>query len=301
MKKTFIFMISLLMSVYAFALDKVDMTSRIAIICAFQPEIPILQAEIKDAKIHTINRTQFITGQLGDKDVVLFLSGMSMVNATMSTQMALDHFNVNKIIFSGIAGGINPALNIGDVAVPDQWSQYLESILAREVKGEFKAPSFLKTPFANFGMIYPQNVQIANADQPVEEKFWFKVDANLMAQAKQILAKPKLEKCTSEGHCLAHTPQLVFGGNGVSGQSFMDNAALREFVFDSFQANVVDMESAAVGHVAYVNNVPFIVFRSLSDLAGGGHAEENEEETFMQIAVKNSSKIVIEYVKKLKL
>lgn len=300
MKKLLMLLLTVLISTYTFALEKLDSTARIAIICAFQPEIPVLKAAIKDAQVHTVNRTQFITGKMGNKDVVLFLSGMSMVNASMTTQMALDHFNIQKIVFSGIAGGINPDLNIGDVTVPDQWGQYLESIMAREVNGAFKAPAFLQTPYPNFGMMYPQKVQIANGDQPVEEKFWFKVDPDLMAQAKTILAKPQLEKCASTQHCLTHTPKLVFGGNGVSGQSFMDNAQLRQYVMTTFQANVVDMESAAVGHVAYVNHVPFIVFRSLSDLAGGGSESENEISTFMQLAVKNSSKIVIEYVKSLK-
>lgn len=79
----------------------------------------------------------------------------------------------------------------------------------------------------------------------------------------------------------------------------MDNAELRQYVHQTFNANVVDMESAAVGHVAYTNQVPFIVFRSLSDLAGGG-AGENEEGTFFELAAKNSSKLVIQYVSALK-
>lgn len=299
MKKLLTFFLSLLISTIAFAQSKLDTTSRIAIICAFQPEIPELRAALKDAKLHTINRTEFYTGKIGDKDVVLFLSGMSMVNAAMTTQMALDHFNVKNIVFSGVAGGVNPNLNIGDISVPDQWGQYLESIMARQTNGKFVAPAFLKTPYPNFGMMFPQDVQIANGSQAPEEKFWFKVDPNLMAQAKEILAQPRLDRCTADNHCLSHTPKVAFGGNGVSGQSFMDNAELRQFVFNTFHANVVDMESAAIGHVAYVNDKPFIVFRALSDLAGGG-AGENEESTFIQLAAKNSSQIVIQYVKALK-
>lgn len=292
MKKLFLFLLSFIISSYALALDT---QPRIAIVCAFEPEIPELKAAIKNPQTHTIHRTQFITGKLGNKDVVLFLSGMSMVNAAMTTQMALDHFNVKGIVFSGIAGGVNPNLNIGDVSVPDQWGQYLESIMARQVNGKFVAPTFLSTPYPNYGMMFPQNVQIANNGQKPEQKFWFHVDPNLMAQAKKILNKSTLDRCTSDQHCLSHTPQVVFGGNGVSGQSFMDNAELRQYVFNTFHANVVDMESAAVGHVAYTNQVPFIVFRSLSDLAGGG-AGENEEGTFFQLAAKNSSKLVIQYV-----
>ncbi|GAA5012045.1 5'-methylthioadenosine/S-adenosylhomocysteine nucleosidase [Acinetobacter puyangensis] len=301
MQKILVVLFSLWFSCSIFAQEKIDKISRIAIICAFQPEIPELKAALKNAKTHTIHRTQFITGKIGNKDVVLFLSGMSMVNAAMTTQMALDHFNVEKIVFSGVAGGINPNLSIGDVSIPEQWSQYQETVMAREVsKDHFEIPPFLnKTPYANFGMVFPQNVQIANGDKAPEEKFWFKVDENLMAQAKTILAKPNLNRCTAEEHCLSHPPKVVFGGNGVSGQSFMDNAAYREYVYSTFQANVVDMESASVGHVAYSNNVPFIVFRSLSDLAGGGEGA-NEETIFMELAAKNSSQLVTQFVKALK-
>src|SRR3546814_2623272 len=79
-----------------------------------------------------------------------------------------------------------------------------------------------------------------------------------------------LRNCFKPGQCLDHRPRLLVGGNGVSGQAFVDNAAFREYVFATFKAQVLDMESAAVAMVAYSNTVPFIAFRSLSDLAGGG-------------------------------
>jgi adenosylhomocysteine nucleosidase len=66
---------------------------------------------------------------------------------------------------------------------------------------------------------------------------------------------------------------------------------LREWAYKTFDAKVLDMESAAVAHVAYANQTPFIAFRSLSDLAGGG-AGENEERTFFQLASDNSAAFV---------
>jgi adenosylhomocysteine nucleosidase len=87
----------------------------------------------------------------------------------------------------------------------------------------------------------------------------------------------------------------VVGGNGVSGQAFVDNAALRGWAYDTFKARVLDMESAAVGQVALVNNTPFIAFRSLSDLAGGGPGS-NEVRTFFQLASDNSATVVRAFV-----
>jgi adenosylhomocysteine nucleosidase len=90
-------------------------------------------------------------------------------------------------------------------------------------------------------------------------------------------------------------PRLVVGGNGVSGQAFVDNAAFREYTFRTFQANVLDMETAAMAHVAYANGVPFIAFRSLSDLAGGGEGE-NEIGTFFKIAADNSARVLLAFL-----
>ena len=83
----------------------------------------------------------------------------------------------------------------------------------------------------------------------------------------------------------------MVGGNGVSGQAFVDNAEFREYAFAIFKAKVLDMESAAVAHVALSNAVPFLAVRSLSDLAGGGE-EANQMATFMAIASANSAAVV---------
>jgi adenosylhomocysteine nucleosidase len=87
----------------------------------------------------------------------------------------------------------------------------------------------------------------------------------------------------------------VVGGNGVSGQSFVDNATFREWVSHTFQAKVLDMETAAIGMVAYANGVPFIAFRSLSDLAGGGEGA-NEMDTFLHIAANNSARVLLAFL-----
>jgi len=84
---------------------------------------------------------------------------------------------------------------------------------------------------------------------------------------------------------------VVVGGAGVSGQAFVDNAALRGWLSTAFQAQAVDMESAAVAQVAYANHVPFIAFRSLSDLAGGDPGA-NQARTFFQLAADNSATVV---------
>ena len=83
----------------------------------------------------------------------------------------------------------------------------------------------------------------------------------------------------------------MVGGPGVSGGAFVDNAAFRAWTFDTFGARVLDMESAAVAHVAWANDVPFIAVRSLSDLAGGSD-QGNQIEVFFRLAASNAAAVV---------
>ncbi len=273
--------------------ERLDEKPRIAVVSAFPPEWIALQADLTDRAEHTINGRKFLTGKFGGKDVVMFLSGVSMVNAAMTTQSALDQFVITSVVFSGIAGGVDPALNIGDVVVADQWGQYLEAVFARKTANGYEIPPFLpKDKFASYDMIVPRSVSVArNGGEAEETRFWFPSDPGLLDVARKVAAKLNLEDCAEENKCLSSPPKIVVGGNGVSGQAFVDNAEFREYVLHTFDAKVLDMESAAVSHVTFANGVPFLAVRSLSDLAGGGEGA-NEMATFMALASKNSASVV---------
>jgi adenosylhomocysteine nucleosidase len=292
-----VFAVLLTGSLGVYAQEKLDDTPRIAVMSAFAPELGVLLSETAVAETYSVNGVEFTTGELAGNDVVLFLSGVSMVNATMNTQLLLDHFNVTHVIFSGIAGGVNPELHIGDVIVAEQWAQYQDTFYARETEdGVFTPPPWFTPAFEAFGMMFPDTVNIRTADTPEgEEMFWFAVDADMLAAAAQVAEAVELTQCTADEVCLEHEPQIMVGGNGVSGPTFVDNAAYREYAFETFEANVLDMESAASATVAYANGVPFVAFRSLSDLAGGGPGE-NEIGTFFQVAADNSAAVVIEFL-----
>jgi adenosylhomocysteine nucleosidase len=272
---------------------------RIAVISAFGPELAALEAKVEDRRETEINGVVFITGKMAGKDIVLFLSGVSMVNAAMTTQMALDHFNIDRIVVSGVAGGVDPALDIGDVVVASQWGQYLESLMAREAPGGFNA-NYLPVPHTdlpNFGMMFVRNVEIARGKTAPEERFWFEADPAMLGVAQTVVGGVELKRCAGD-RCLDDAPEMVVGGNGVSGAAFVDNAALREWAFNTFQARVLDMETAAIAHVAYANKTPFIAFRSLSDLAGG-ESGANQAETFYALASENSAAVVMAFLEAL--
>ncbi len=271
--------------------------SRIAIISAFGPELEMLKGHAVIEEERVINGKTFTLCELEGKKAVLFLSGISMVNAAMSTQQALDLFDISHILFSGIAGGVNPDLNIGDVTIPARWGQYQESIFARKT-GDGYDLGWHKELYPGFGMMYPQKVDVTHGrlggENKTESKFWFEVDKSLLEIAKKIDGVELQAK--SDDATLSKVPRLVVGGSGVSGMTFVDNAEYREWVFATFEADCLDMESAAVAHVAYVSDVPFIVFRSLSDLAGGGEGE-NEMETFFKLAADNAAEVLLQFLK----
>jgi adenosylhomocysteine nucleosidase len=273
-------------------------TPRVAVMSAFPAELALLESKVEGARKQSINGVEFTTGTLQGKPVVLFLSGISMVNASMNTQLALDRFHVSHIVFTGIAGGVNPQLKIGDVVVAQRWAQYLEALFAREVApGKYQPPSHqADVQLPNFGMIFPRPVGVRSVNHPQEEKmFWFEADPQLVRVARRAAAEVMLERCDAQKNCLDHQPRVVVGGQGVSGQAFVDNAAFREYTFNTFDASVLDMETAAVAHVAYSNGVPFIAFRSLSDLAGGGEGE-NQIKTFFMVAADNSARVLLAFL-----
>jgi adenosylhomocysteine nucleosidase len=282
------------MSLRAAAANLLDEKPRIAVMSAFEPEWTVLKSEIQEPTEYMINGRSFITGKLAGKDVVLFLSGVSMVNAAMNSQIVLDRFSVTALFVSGIAGGVDPELHIGDVVIADQWGEYLEMVFARETPQGFVIPPWMQTEKGNFpgyGMMIPRSVDVTQNGTPLERRFWFATDPGLLDLAKKVAAKAEVADCIAQSQCLHHKPKIVVGGNGVSGSAFVDNAKFREYISATFQAKVVDMESAAVAHVTYSNSVPFLAVRSLSDLAGGND-DPNEMTVFMGLASRNSSTVV---------
>ena len=148
MRRTLVFGFLAIIGLNAAAMNRLgaagatDATARTAVISAYEPEWVELRAALQQSRQYIIGRTTFLTGSIEGRPVVLFLSGVSIVNAALTTQLALDHFNVSQVVFSGVAGGVDPTLSIGDVVVPDQWSEYLESAFARETHAGYVLPPF---------------------------------------------------------------------------------------------------------------------------------------------------------------
>lgn len=272
---------------------------RTAVMTAYSAEINPLIKMLKDRREYRLQGVPFTVGTLNGEPVVIFMTGISMTNAAMNTQRVLDQFNIRQIVFSGIAGSVDADQNIGDVVIPSQWATYGESLYARETAyGYQPSEKVRKSGLTPYGMIYPRVADVLSArSQFKEERLWFPANNSLLALAKKVTSVA-LSSCATKTQCTRDKPVIRVGGAGVSAAIFMDNADYRDYLHDAFGAHVADMESAAAAQVAYANQVPFIAFRSVSDLAGGGD-NENEKHIYSSMAADNAAKVVRAFIKQL--
>jgi adenosylhomocysteine nucleosidase len=276
-----------------------DCAPRIGIVSAFGQEADILVAQTQDRRTVVINGNRFTTGTLRGNRVVIVLSGVSMINSAMVTQLMLDRFRVERLVMSGIAGGLDPARHVGDVTVPERWAMPMEVYWNRdnaqpatcgkpgdvsclglklaEADGKPVAPFALAASGAASvptGLFVRENFVMNAANAPRGEfRFDYPADPAMLAVARAI--RPALRRCGPKAQgpddakqCVKTQPELVVGGRGVSGTAFLANPQYRTYLFEELHAVTVEMETAALAHVAYANGVPFVAFRSLSDLAG---------------------------------
>ncbi|MED6172809.1 hypothetical protein PIB30_053402 [Stylosanthes scabra] len=266
---------------------------------------------------------RFRFGSIDNKPVILVMTGLSVINAAITTQLLLSIFNIKGVVHYGIAGNANPSLNIGDVAIPHYWAhlalwswqrygQGPSDTLLLEQNGDYtRNVGFLK--FADFttnvssgksfdnvlNSIWYQPEEIFPVDGIPEQRqhaFWVPVDSNYYQIATK-LKKLELDACINSTTCLSTTPKVELVERGASASIYLDNAAYRTFIYNKFQVSPVEMESASVALICLQQRVPFIVIRALSDLAGGGSSDSNEADTFAPLAATNSVKVVIEFIK----
>ena len=129
-----------------------------------------------------------------------------------------------------------------------------------------------------------------------EFKFDYAADPEMYAVAQTVA--PKLDRCGPKNPslCVAVQPRIRRGGRGISGPAFLANPDYRRYVFNTIRAVSVDMETTAFVHVAYANEIPFIAFRSLSDLAGGDDFTDVSALFASGLAESNSSRVTLGFL-----
>ncbi len=296
--KRFIQKYTLLLALVLFSCFSV--AERIALVAAYQGELDAIlnfipNEQIEEVKV--INGVSFTLATAYDKKLLIFKTNVSTVNAAMTTQLALSNFEVDTLLFSGVAGGINPELEKGDIAIPKQWVYHAESAYLNETSpgsDQYIMPkhSISRLVDGNFGMHHPRNVSATRAGMTnVIAKRSFDADADLLRVVEKAIEGLRQGSPKALLNAQGKPAIVKIGGTGVAGPVFMDNAEYRKFVYKTWQADSLDMESTAVAHVCWSNNVPFVIIRALSDLAGGQEGE-NDFSEFAKNAEKNAAQVM---------
>jgi adenosylhomocysteine nucleosidase len=273
---------------------------RVGIVSAFDPELTAIEQAIipkrAESKIEEVNGTRVRLVDLHGKHLYFFLSGMSMVNAALTTQMAVDHFQLDAIIFAGIAGAVDPALHPGDVVVPAYWIHQMESVWSNPdstKSGSYVLPEFYRPKYGHFEMIFPNDVQVVRkGDAKLRQVHAFPADRYLLSCAESAANRVRLVDTKGE-------PRSVYiGGNAMSGPVFLDNRDFREFAFRTWKVRLHEMEGTAIAQVGYVDRIPVLIVRGISDLAGGQHGQ-NSEEIYTRLASRNAALVAAATLNKL--
>ncbi|XP_057544298.1 bark storage protein A-like [Amaranthus tricolor] len=242
---------------------------------------------------------KFKIGRMKDVDVIYVLTGEQTVNAALTVQVMLQTFDIKGIVHYGIAGCTNTSMHVGDVAVPNLFAftsswKWLDFGSSQTGQKEIKIGSY-NLPQAGENLlerIQFTPVQLFSDWTAMQELFWFPVDPywyNLATQIREV----KLQRCVNETACLPHEPQVVFDLRGSTANVFMSNLAYGKFLHHEFNISTVDEESAAAIHVSRTNGVPCIVFRGISDVAGG---EKLSLDGLSSLAATNSFRVAAKFV-----
>lgn len=241
-----------------------------AIIGAFGEEVRLIQERMKDRRKQTFMGVHFTSGTLNGRSIVLALTGVGKVNAAMTTTLLLDHFKPSEVIFTGIAGGLNPDLLPGDVIIARKTAQH--------DLGDFTTKGFSPKRVRN-----PMNGKY----NPV---FFFS-DSTLVGFSQQAAVNADFVPVTTSMN--ERQPSVVTGVI-VTGDIFVASEEKNNELRKRFSADAVEMEGAAVAQVCYQQGVPFVVLRSLSDKADQN--ARSDARRFYKTAARNSAELVFQLV-----
>ena len=222
---------------------------KIGIIGAMDSETAHLKEILKDAKETSIANMTFREGKIGNTDTVVVKCGIGMVNAAVCAQILIDHFNITHLINTGIAGSLNNDINIGDLVV---------------------STDAVTHDFSVGPLGYPDG-QIPGMDTLA-----FEADSDLRTLIADTIRKT--------------VPEIsVFEGRIASGDQFICTKDRKDWIRTTFGAECTEMEGAAIAQTAYVNGIPFVILRFISDKAD--ESSQVEYSVFEAEAALRSAKI----------
>lgn len=198
---------------------------KIGIVCAMKVEKVAIEEKMNNKTHETIYDLPFVIGKIGNIECVLVQSGVGKVNASRTTQILIDKYKPEAIINAGVGGSINPELNIGDVIISKEIFQHDFDITAFDHKKGY----------------VPEVGDYIECDKNLLNNFY-----NVINQMEDEEFKTRI-------------------GIIASGDQFYTEEIKMQEIRKEFNADIVDMECSAIAQVAFLDNIPFIGIRSVSD------------------------------------
>ena len=230
---------------------------KIGIIGAMELEVDTLKSKMEVSQIVKKASMEFYEGTLDGVPAVVVRSGIGKVNAGICVQILVDVFGITHVINTGVAGSLKNEINIGDIVVSTDALQH-------------------DMDATGFGYPLGEIPQMG-----VRE---FVADARMVELAKEI--------------CEKVNPEIgVFKGRVISGDQFICSKDVKDRLVENFAGFCTEMEGAAIAQAAYLNEIPYVVLRAISDKADDSAHEDYP--TFERKAAEHCAKLVMGMVKEL--
>lgn len=229
--------------------------SKIGIIVAMEEELESILDIMDNIEEKEIYGLTFKTGQIEKNKIIVVKCGVGKVNAARVTQILIDTFNVKCVINVGAAGALSPLLNIGDIVIGEKLIQHDFDITAFDHD---------KGYITGVGDYIYSDIEL-------------------------------IEKFKKTANNLKEKDYKIKTGIIATGDIFCTDIEMKNKIFSKFDADCVEMEGAAIAQVCYLDNIPFIVIRSISDSPNGNN--EIDFDKFVELASKRCANILREFLK----
>ncbi|MCR5670255.1 MAG: 5'-methylthioadenosine/adenosylhomocysteine nucleosidase [Butyrivibrio sp.] len=228
---------------------------KIGIIGAMEVEVETLKSKMQVKNIVKKASMEFYEGSIGGTDVVVVRSGICKVNAGICVQILSDIFNVTHVINTGVAGSLDARINIGDIVLS---TDAVYHDVDATVFGYKKG-------------------EVPQLGTPA-----FTADKELREKAKKAIS-------------VAAPDVNVFEGRVCSGDQFISSSEIKDSIKRDFDGMCTEMEGAAIAQGCFLNNLPFLIIRAISDKADGSDIMDYPE--FEKKAAADCANLVLEMLK----
>ena len=205
----------------------------IAIIGALEKEVMQIKEELSDVRVAKEAGLNVVSGELDGISMVATTAGMGTVNAAAATQHLISKYAPRAVVFSGIAGGLNPKLHINDVVI-GKCLRYLDTDTALIAESAPELEEFASTPA-------------------------------LVDVAASVLVEHGFADASADEVASDEDPKQFLCGTIATGDRFVTGDAMRSAAIEATHADCVEMEGAAIAHIATKNGVDCLVLRAISD------------------------------------